>query len=581
MISPPALRDYEAFGQLVRERRLALGLSQEALAAAALGNPDRKSFVSAIENNRLTKITSNTAKKLSGPLGLAREDVPASMRWPSANGPTPTEERLSALEARQKVTPASIENRAIARFLNAQMSAVLRKSMSEVFRGRLAGGLDLLQVWTGRPFSLQSLLICYALSLLYVVFAGLWSFVQGDIAIGAVKIFQTLEWANSGLRLILPLSGILILALGVAACWYLVLPFGVRPLSGKETAGRLACVAMVAGLACGVVAYLGTPTLTAAVMFTVPSCAGIAMLPPRAAALYGAAGGIMFGLVAAVSSGLADETPLAFMISLSEGFIIGAIVGFCACLASSLIARRMSHLRAGQLAAAGGGVGVGALISVFGILVAENYAAVSGPTLGRFSVSWVALPLANATLDYVSLGVSHALGLYIVAYGRRAGSILLVLVLDLAVAVALMVMSVVAIGLALRTVTLGLGIDTLSGTFLQNSAADPWGQGIWLTFMVLSTTIWTWLHFGLVVAPLAAGSVIRRALEIPAAKRLKLAREEDDFDLSVGVLVSLRVFFFYLLWVGVALLPLLVLVVYPEVMETILWLGWRLTSVLS
>ncbi|MEM1377180.1 MAG: helix-turn-helix transcriptional regulator [Pseudomonadota bacterium] len=100
MAKKSASRDYEAFARLVRQRRLDLGLRQEALALSALGNPDRKSFVSAIENTRLNKITPATAQKLSGALGLTREDVPTTLRWPSSDFPSPIEQRLSVLEAR-------------------------------------------------------------------------------------------------------------------------------------------------------------------------------------------------------------------------------------------------------------------------------------------------------------------------------------------------------------------------------------------------------------------------------------------------------------------------------------------------
>lgn len=578
MTSPLAVKDYEDFGRLIRRRRQALGLSQEALATEALGNPDRKSFVSAIENNRLSKITPSTAQRLSGPLGLVPEDLPAALRWPTPNAPAPTEERLRALEAQHAAQPAALQDSVIAYYLNTKMVEVLHRSMSEVYRDKLIKGLSVLQIWTGRPFGLQSLLACFGLSLFYVVTAGVGSFLIGEISIGDVRLFRLPPGANAGQGAILPYLGLALLALSVGVCCILVRPFGKRPLTAKQTAARLGCVALVAGVACGVVDYMGTRTMTAAVLFTVPSCAAISTLTPKSAALYGAVGGVLFGLAAAISSGLTDATMIAFLTSLSEGFIIGGLVGLCAGLASSLIARRLNKLRPGQLAAAGGGVAVGSLVSLAGIVAASPSAAMSGATLGLFSLSWVALPMANAALDYLSLGISHALGRYIVTNSARTAAVLVILVLDLALAIALMVFSVGVIGLTLGTVTWGLGVETLSNQFLQTSAADPWGQGIWLTLMVLSTTSWTLLHFAFVVAPLAAGALTQRMLEKPAAKRLGQALQNNDFDVSVGMLVTFRAIFFYLCWGCIALLPLMIILTNPGLMQHVLWLGWQVSA---
>ncbi|ABD56453.1 helix-turn-helix domain-containing protein [Jannaschia sp. CCS1] len=579
-MDPDAARDdCEEFGRLVRKRRLDLGLSQEALAEAALGNPDRKSFISAIENNRLTKITPNTARKLSGPLGLNRGDIPTSLRWPSANGPLPTEERLRALEAKHAPDQFAIEDRAIARFLNRHMATMLQRSMFEIYRERLIGGLEFLAIWTGRPFSLQSLLTCYALGLLYVVLAGLVSFFHGDIFLGSVNPFRVRNWAGAGFGIVLQCIGFVVLGLAFAWCWRLVREFGLNSLTERQIAIRLGCLALIAGVACGVVDYFGTASLTAAVLFTVPSCAAISTLPPKRAAFYGATGGIIFGLMAAISSGLTDDTLLALVTSLSEGFIIGGIVGTCAGLVSSLIAARMSRLRPGQLAAAGGGVASGGLVSFAGLVLANDSVAISDGTLGLFSVTWLALPLANAALDFISLGISHAIGRYIVFSGARSGTIAVYIAVDMALAVIFMVLTVVVIGLALNGVTWSVGVETMSGEFLERSAADPWGEGLWLTTMALTTIVWTWLHYAFVVAPLASGALTQRLIERIAARRLIQARRVGDFDVSVGVLVSMRGVLFYGCWAALAVLPVVVLVAFPGSLKILLTMGWRVADV--
>ncbi len=572
------LEDYEVFGRLVRHRRRHLGLSQEALASEALGNPDRKSFVSAIENARLDKITPNTAQKLSGPLGLTLEDVPASLRWPVTDDPSPIEKRLRALEAQMETGHPAIDDRVIARFLNRQMAAVLERSMSELFLQRLSMGLDALRTWTGKPFSLQSVLTCYALSLIYLVMAGLASFLVADITIGSIRPFRMPGWVGPDLRWLLPYFGLALLFLSVFWCCRLLQPFGTRPLTTGEAVRRLGGAALLAGLTCGVIDYLGATTMTAAAVFAVPCIGAISTLRPGRAALYGAAGGIIFGLMAAVSSGFTDSGIISFLKSLSEGFIIGGIVGSCAGLVSSRIAERIPSLRPSQIAGAGGGVGLGALASLAGIVVALQFSAINEGMLGLFAISWLALPLANAALDFISLGVSHTIGRHLVQSGSRGSGILAYLILDLTLAVLFMVLTVVVVGVGLHAITWGLGVETLPETFLTNSARDPWGDGLWLTIMALTTTFWTWLHLAFVLAPLAAGALIRQTIDKTAARRIAQHGPDSDFDASAGVLVSLRFVLFYACWAAIAMAPVVLLSKVPQLMEPILWTGWRLLT---
>ncbi|KIT15170.1 hypothetical protein jaqu_31150 [Jannaschia aquimarina] len=550
-------------------------MSQEALAAAALGNADRKSFVSAIENNRLAKVTPATARKLSGPLGLTRADLPAALRWPSASDPSPMEARLLALEAANLAAPQAIEEQAVARFLNRQLGDVLQRSISEIYAERLSAGLNVLQTWLGRPFSLQSLLVCYALGLLYVILAGAVSSFQGDISLGEVSPFRTHAWAGATGVFLFPYLGFLLLVLALGLCWYLVRRFGLEPISERHIAMRLGGVAVTAGVACGVVDYLGTASISAAVLFTAPSCAALSTLSPSRAAAYGAAGGITLGVLAAVSSGLSDDTMIAFLTSMSEGIIVGGLVGLCAGLASALIARQMNDLRPRQLAAAGGSIAIGAMVALAGLVAAGDSAAVSGATLGLFSVSWLALPLANAFLDFLSLGTSHAIGRRIVRLEVRPVAIVGFITLDFLLAVAFMVFAVMIVGLALTGVALGFGVETRSQDFLERSWADPWGEGLWLTLMALTTILWTWLHFAVVLAPLAAGALVKAIIERPALDRLARSRQDSGFDVTVGVLVLLRYIVFCVSWGALALSPILLLATYPETMRLIIGSGVR------
>lgn len=72
--------DVLRFGRLVRECREARGWSQEALAAAAFSNADRKGYVSQIENGKISNITRDTVRKIARALCIDPEDIPPSLR---------------------------------------------------------------------------------------------------------------------------------------------------------------------------------------------------------------------------------------------------------------------------------------------------------------------------------------------------------------------------------------------------------------------------------------------------------------------------------------------------------------------
>lgn len=76
--------DVTTFGQLVRNRRQANRWTQEALAAEALNNLDRKGTISMIERGKIPNITRETVKKVAEALSIDVEDIPASLRWPEA-----------------------------------------------------------------------------------------------------------------------------------------------------------------------------------------------------------------------------------------------------------------------------------------------------------------------------------------------------------------------------------------------------------------------------------------------------------------------------------------------------------------
>ena len=69
----------EQFGALVRARRTEKGWSQEALAAAALGNGDRKGYISSIENGKQPNVTALTMQNIARALDMSTDEIDAML----------------------------------------------------------------------------------------------------------------------------------------------------------------------------------------------------------------------------------------------------------------------------------------------------------------------------------------------------------------------------------------------------------------------------------------------------------------------------------------------------------------------
>ena len=88
----------EEFGRLVRTRREAMRMSQEALAAEALGNADRKGYISEIENG-LRNIKPATARRLAEALEIGNHEVPTRYVGGSPVMPRPGRTRILSWRA--------------------------------------------------------------------------------------------------------------------------------------------------------------------------------------------------------------------------------------------------------------------------------------------------------------------------------------------------------------------------------------------------------------------------------------------------------------------------------------------------
>ena len=101
--------DALAFGDLVKMRRKQQGYTQEALAASALGNMDRKGYISNVERGNLPKITPATVQKLCETLGIGAGEVPMSLRW----GDSFLDTQQSARSQQSEVAPAQTQTNPI------------------------------------------------------------------------------------------------------------------------------------------------------------------------------------------------------------------------------------------------------------------------------------------------------------------------------------------------------------------------------------------------------------------------------------------------------------------------------------
>jgi len=97
--------DILAFGELARKRRMELNLTQEALAAAALANMDRKGYISNVEQGKLPTITPSTIKKICDVLEIKLIEVPPSLRWQEPSSETPQNSVQSDVISSSSLTP--------------------------------------------------------------------------------------------------------------------------------------------------------------------------------------------------------------------------------------------------------------------------------------------------------------------------------------------------------------------------------------------------------------------------------------------------------------------------------------------
>ncbi|MBT6396282.1 MAG: hypothetical protein HOJ95_16425 [Nitrospinaceae bacterium] len=159
--------------------------------------------------------------------------------------------------------------------------------------------------------------------------------------------------------------------------------------------------------------------------------------------------------------------------------------------------------RAGALdrAVASGGAVAGALAVAVAVASASASYFKTG-IMDDYSITvvlfLVVLPFLNGAWDWFSLSVSRCLGEDILK--RRSGLRALGLaLLDVAAAVFFLFTLAAVLILGIETLVYFAEWDFNLQDFLIVAATDPWGQGFWVSFMLLSTLVPTAAHFAVVL----------------------------------------------------------------------------------
>lgn len=368
-------------------------------------------------------------------------------------------------------------------------------SLRNRYRHVLERALDSADRFFGLPFSLRAYGVCLTIAFFYPVILYLLSWtIGGSHTLGTLEILP--EGWSARMRVTL-ITGLVLY--GYAS--FLIFRYYkeikerakralARMLPGWGLNWRIRFRSMAVGLLAGGVGYAMTGDPTKALTI----------------ALFGATVGIVANIGALAGIGIV-VLPTVVGGPTGLGFSTGAFtfVGACAGVSFAYGTGASALLIAGMLA-------IGAAFTLLLSLVAT----LSGTWTGLFSPNgmsvilfFLLLPLLNTTLDTVSWAISRRLGRKLIDWNFRWGRVVFFVALDILAAVILLSGLAVLLGitgeaidqLALATVDSPVfGLDSM----ITQTAADPFGDGLWITFMLLSTIVPTTIH-----AVVAAGSAFQ------------------------------------------------------------------------
>ena len=535
----------------MRQRRQASRLSQEALAALALGNGNRKGYISTIENGRVAGLTPQTARRLAEALGIARADVPLGLQWHVVGGDTQAAdaEHVADLVARtQRLEPALQIIDAMQRSVEVRLT----DPPTDTYKRALGRGLNRLTGVYGPAFSFQSFAMSVTIAYVYIFAAGLLAYAHQGGRVGALRVFDRPDWAAD-----VPQAALAVLVAAVvmatAASSYVWgqarkcdTSFGDLP-SWRAAWGvrklRVICGGAMLGLAALIASWLGVDPIVASIVIAIGGLGALADLGPRRCAGAGALAGSLAGMVENLA---AHQTVSGGL----EGALFGLVLGSSSFYVGALVAQRAPSRVVGGMMGAGLGVCAGAVVTMvfFGALegmsvnawMSEEFGIAGFAVLQSqdhtyviLAILWAVLPLVNAVQDYLSYGLSKTLAHRAVRTVTTSRMIVGLALLDILSALVLAGATVACVygGLVLADHAFALEIAPLQ--FVTNGWHAPFGAGIWLTIMVMSTLFWTVLHYFAVVLPTAAAFVASRRVFHRVKAHVASEMAERGFDHKV------------------------------------------------
>ena len=141
----------------------------------------------------------------------------------------------------------------------------------------------------------------------------------------------------------------------------------------------------------------------------------------------------------------------------------------------------------------------------------EVFLGASDPSLALAVVIFLVIPMLNAFCDALSLGVSRKLLRHLLRFGGsrlRLRDILSHIGIDAALAVLLLVLLSMLLARGSEAVNRLFGDLIIPWMDYADAAyRDPWGEGLAVTIMLLSTLVWTAIHVALLFGALFAEAI--------------------------------------------------------------------------
>lgn len=580
------MNDLKAFGSLIRERRTIARLSQEAVAASAFGNASRKGYISTIENGLTKGLKPQTVQRLADALDIPRDEVPRSLRWPLARDQDRESAQADHVEIAaqvEKLRPLVSIIEEIERSTRGRVS----RSPTETYRQRLLRALDTVTVIFGQSFSARSFALSLTIAYVYLFFAGVLAYAQDGGGVGDLDVFRRPGWADPVVQSKLAAAVAILVIMTGAISFFLVhqrsvVASSIRPRTVFSGLGRARGLRVLIGgglLGCCAVlaSQLGVDPVVASIVVVILGLTALADLGPRRSGTAGAIAGTLAGLI----ENLASHKSL---LDGLEGALFGFVLGSAAFYVGAHVARRAPTRLIGGLSGAGVGVCVGALITMgfFALLdllspteiqdhapngQAFDPLAPQDRTFVILAVIWVLFPVANALQDYLSYGLSKALADRFLAQHTSLRRVAVFTVFDLSIAVVLALATLASVFGVVWLADQLFHLDLSPHGFVAAWWRAPFGEGLWLSAMILSTLSWSVLHYTCVILPSVSAHVASGRLFGRVRQRVLRAFSERRMSFETYALSFAPTAVFVLAYLAALLLSL-----------WLAWLGARLMA---